>query len=92
MRETFTTRDVLDRKALTIDVTYLNGPFRHFDGQWRFEPAGKGQSIVHFTIDYELRSRLMAALAGPVIERSFRDFVAAFEARADEVYGRAASA
>ena len=92
MRETFTTRDVLDRKGLIIDVAYLNGPFRHFDGQWRFEPAGKGQSVVHFTIDYALRSRLMAAIAGPVIEHSFRDFIAAFEARADKVYGRKASA
>ncbi len=92
VRETFTTRDVLDREALTIDVTYLDGPFRRFESQWRFEPLGNGQSVVHFTVDYELRSRLTAALAGPVIERSFHDFIEAFEARADKVYGRKASA
>jgi coenzyme Q-binding protein COQ10 len=92
MRETFTTRDVLDRDALVIDVAYLDGPFRRFNSQWRFEPGGDDQSIVHFTVDYELRSRVMAAVAGPVIERSFHDFIEAFEARADKVHGRKASA
>ena len=89
-RETFTTRDVLDRERLTIDVTYLDGPFRHFDSRWQFEPVDEDSSVVRFAVDYEIRSRVLAALAGPVIERSFRKFAEAFEARADDVYARAA--
>jgi coenzyme Q-binding protein COQ10 len=89
MHETFTTRDVFDRDALTIDVTYLDGPFRHFDSRWRFEPVGADACIVHFDVDYELRSRLLAGLLGGVVERSFDAVVAAFQARADTLFARA---
>ncbi|MCR4283128.1 MAG: SRPBCC family protein [Bauldia sp.] len=93
VRETFTTRDVLDREALTIDVSYLNGPFRHFDSRWTFVPEGPGACLVRFEIDYEFRSRILAAVMGAAFDAMFRKFVVAFEARADKVYGtRAATA
>jgi coenzyme Q-binding protein COQ10 len=92
MRETFTTRDVLDRKALTIDVTYLTGPFRHFDSRWTFVPNGKEACEVRFAIDYEFRSRLLAGMVGAVFERAFEKLADAFAARADKVYGREATA
>jgi len=84
--ETFTTRDVLDREGMTIDVAYLNGPFRHFEGRWRFESDGSDASLVRFAIDYEFRSRVLAGLIGPVVKHSFHQFVDAFVARADKLY------
>jgi coenzyme Q-binding protein COQ10 len=92
MRETFTTRDVLDREALTIEVTYLSGPFRHFDSRWAFVPEGKSACVVRFTIDYEFRSRLLAGMMGAVFDRAFHKFIEAFETRADAVYGRGVTA
>jgi len=92
MRETFTTRDVLDRKALTIDVTYLTGPFRHFDSRWTFLPEGEKACVVRFAIDYEFRSRLLAGMVGAVFERAFEKLADAFADRADKVHGRAATA
>src|SRR3989304_5828229 len=41
VRDTFTTRDVLDRDGLTIEVTYLTGPFRHFESRWTFVADGQ---------------------------------------------------
>ncbi len=86
-RETFTTRVALDRGAEKINVSYLTGPFRHLVAEWRFEADGREATRVHFTIDYEFRSRVLAALMGAVFDRAFRKFAEAFEARADAVYG-----
>jgi coenzyme Q-binding protein COQ10 len=44
--------------------------------------------VVTFSIDYEFRSRLLAALMGSMFDRAFRKFAEAFEAQADKVYAR----
>ena len=44
---------------------------------------------VEFFISYEFRSRTLAFLMGAVFDAAFRRFVAAFERRADVVFGRA---
>lgn len=88
-RETFTSRVVLDPAKLLIDVTYLDGPIRHLENRWRFQPLDAGHSEVIFYISYEFQNRALAAIMGAVFEQAFRRFAAAFEARADEVYGRA---
>ena len=85
-RETFTTRVTLDPPALTIDFGYLTGPFRRLSGRWQFEPQGPHDCVVHFSVDYEFRSRILALLMGAVFDRAFRRFTEAFEARADQIY------
>jgi len=92
MRETFTSRVSLDRDAMAITATYLDGPFQHLDNRWSFTPVGEAESIVRFSIDYEFRSRTLGALMGTVFDRAFRKFAEAFEARADKVYGLGAVA
>jgi len=87
VRESFTTRVVLDREALIIRAEYLDGPFRYLENVWRFEPEGRGDSLIHFAIDYEFRSSALGLLMGAVFDRAFRKFADAFEARADAVYG-----
>jgi coenzyme Q-binding protein COQ10 len=86
IRETFTSRVALDRPGLKISATYLDGPFRHLDNRWSFEPVSAQESVVRFSIDYEFKSRTLGALMGAVFERAFRKFAGAFEARADEIY------
>jgi coenzyme Q-binding protein COQ10 len=87
LRETFTSRVITDRNALTIQAEYLDGPFHHLDNIWRFEPVSDKECVVHFSIDYEFRSRALAAVMGVVFDSAFRRFTDAFEKRADEVYG-----
>jgi coenzyme Q-binding protein COQ10 len=86
-RETFSTRVTLARPALTIDFVYLTGPFRRMSGRWRFEGQGPHDCLVHFAVDYEFRSRILALLMGTVFDHAFRRFAEAFEARADQIYG-----
>ena len=88
VRETFTSRVVLDRAAQTIHVAYLDGPFEHLDNRWTFTPVGEGACDVGFSIDYAFKNRMLGALMGTMFDRAFRKFSEAFEKRADEIYGK----
>ncbi len=90
VRETFRSRVTLDRPKLQVLVEYLEGPFSHLENRWTFRPAGPNACEVEFFIDYEFRSRTLGLLMGAMFEAAFRRFAAAFERRADQVYGRGA--
>ena len=92
IHETFTTQVHLDRAARTILVEYLDGPFTFLENRWRFLPRGEGASEVEFYIAYSFRSRLFERLVGRLFARAVERYTAAFETRADEVYGRRAPA
>ena len=68
-------------------VEYVEGPFSHLENSWDFIDEVQG-SRVEFFIDYEFRSRILAALMGSMFDVAFRRFAQAFETRADVVYGR----
>jgi len=87
IRETFTSRVTLDRAKLTILVEYLEGPFRRMNNRWTFRPASASACDVEFFLIYEFRSRTLGLLMGSVFDAAFRRFAAAFERRADQVYG-----
>lgn len=89
LSETFTTQVLMKRNDLAIDVKYIEGPFSHLDNTWTFEETSKRSCRIHFMVDYELRSKMLAMAAGAVFELAFSRFVDAFENRADEVYGSA---
>jgi coenzyme Q-binding protein COQ10 len=88
VRETFRSRITLDKPKLQILVEYLQGPFSHMQNRWVFKPAGEDVCDVEFFIDYEFKSRALGMLMGAMFDATFRRFSAAFEARADRVYGR----
>ena len=82
VRETFTTRVVLDKPRLRILVEYINGPFSHLESIWTFrDEAETGRSLVSFFIDYEFRSRTLGVLMGSMFDAAFRKFSQAFEER-----------
>ena len=89
IRETFTSQVLLKPEDNVIDVKYLDGPFRYLDNRWTFKPVDDGSECdVEFFIDYQFKSRSLALLMGAMFETAFQRFAAAFEKRADEVYGR----
>lgn len=85
--ETFTTQVLMVPEELTIDVKYVDGPFKHLDNRWHFKTVSETSCEVSFFIDYELRSKVLAMAAGTVFEMAFGKFVSAFEAQADKDYG-----
>lgn len=92
IRERFTTKVTLDHANHTILVEYLDGPFAHLENRWRFLPEGGGTSEVDFYIAYSFRSRMFERLIGGLFAKAVRKYTHAFETRADEVYGRNATA
>jgi coenzyme Q-binding protein COQ10 len=89
LHETFTSRVTLDRPNLQILVEYLEGPFRRLNNRWNFRSVDDSICDVDFFIAYEFRRRAFGVLMGAVFDAAFRRFVAAFERRADQVYGTA---
>jgi coenzyme Q-binding protein COQ10 len=88
VKESFTSRVTLDRAKLQIRVEYLRGPFSNLENRWTFEPRGEGACDVTFYLAYEFKSRMLALLMGSMFDAAFRRFAAAFEKRADAIYGK----
>jgi coenzyme Q-binding protein COQ10 len=88
VRETFTSKVIVNRKALKIRADYLDGPFRSMENSWTFKPLENGGSETAFAIAYEFKSRTLALLMGAVFDRVFRAFAGAFEKRAEQIYGK----
>jgi coenzyme Q-binding protein COQ10 len=92
IRESFTSRIMLDPEAKQIRVNYIDGPFRYLENVWSFRPLGGRSCEVGFSLSYEFKSRMLQMVMGAVFDRAFRKFADAFEARADTVYGRSRDA
>jgi coenzyme Q-binding protein COQ10 len=78
----------LDRPNLKILVEYLQGPFSNLENRWSFEPISDSECDVGFFLSYEFKSRMLAMLMGTMFDAAFQRFAAAFEKRADQVYGK----
>ena len=86
IRETITSRVVLDRANLAVAADLVKGPFKKLENRWRFTEA-PGGCDVQFAIDYEFSSFMLQMLVGAVFDQAFRRCTEAFEKRAHEVYG-----
>jgi coenzyme Q-binding protein COQ10 len=90
LREKFTSR-VLKNRPQRIEVIYVDGPLRDLDNVWQFDPLPEGGCEVHFCVDFAFKNVMFQALAGQYFDRAFRKMVTAFEARAEELYGKRSS-
>jgi coenzyme Q-binding protein COQ10 len=90
LREKFTSKVLKDRPR-SIEVIYLDGPMKDLHNHWTFAPAEGGGCEIEFDVRFTFRNRLFEALAGQYFDRAFRKMVAAFEARAEELYGSSSS-
>jgi len=86
LNERFSTRVRRDAPARQVDVALLSGPFRRLENRWRFldDPAG---TRVEFDIDFEFKSRLLAALLAANFHHAVDKLIGCFEARAAKLYG-----
>lgn len=88
IREKFTSEVTLYRPAMRIDVTYRDGPFKYLNNHWIFNAQSDGGCEIDFFVDFEFRSRLLQKVIGLLFNEAVRRMVSAFEARADQLYGR----
>jgi len=95
IRETFTSRVVLDPAALEVHAgsvpEYPSGPFAFVENRWSFAETPGGCDVT-FSIRYEFKSTLMQMLVGSLFDRVFRRYAQAFVERAQTVYRRTGGA
>lgn len=90
LREKFTSRVHKDWPR-EIRVHYVDGPLRDLDNRWTFRPLEDGGCEIEFCVEFSFKNRMFEMLAGQYFDRAFRKMMAAFEARADELYGNSNS-
>lgn len=90
LREKFTSRVLLDRPG-RLEVIYIDGPMRDLDNVWHFHPLPDGGCEIDFHVEFVFKNKMFEMLAGQYFDRAFRKMVAAFEARANELYGSSSS-
>jgi ribosome-associated toxin RatA of RatAB toxin-antitoxin module len=74
----------------TIDMSLVDGPFRHLEGRWTFTQLGDSGSKVELNLDFEFSSSMIDMLFGPFFEEVCNSLVDAFTRRADDVFGKGA--
>ena len=84
-RERFGSRVTLKAEKFSIDVEYLDGPFKYLNNHWIFRDVDGGCEA-DFFVDFEFKSRVLQALIGVVFNEAMQRIVKAFEMRADELY------
>lgn len=85
LRHSFTTLNE-NRPGEAIQMRLVEGPFRRFDGQWRFAPLSPRACRIEFSLRYEFSSRALGKLLAPLFDGIADSMVEAFVRRADEVY------
>jgi coenzyme Q-binding protein COQ10 len=70
-----------------IETTGIEGPFRRLSSRWTFHPHSSGTEI-EFELEFEFRSLLLQQTVRLVFAEAVRRMVAAFEARAGQLYGK----
>jgi coenzyme Q-binding protein COQ10 len=90
LREKFTSRVIKDRPN-RLEVIYVDGPMKDLDNIWRFVPRTDGGCDLDFCVDFTFKNMMFEMLAGSYFDRAFHKMVAAFETRADELYGNKSS-
>ena len=84
-RERFGSRVTLNAEKFSIDVEYLDGPFKYLNNHWIFRDVDGGCEA-DFFVDFEFKSRVLQALIGVVFNEAMQRIVKAFEMRADDLY------
>ncbi len=72
------------RRPEWLQVRMVDGPFRHFQADWRLTPLGGLGCRISFELSYEISNSLLDKVAATAVDRVSRAMVDAFVKRADE--------
>ncbi len=82
----FTTRN-FNLPPSRIDMSYLDGPFREFNGCWRFHALGADACKIEFSLDYRMNAGVIGGALAPIFAQIASSMVDAFVSRAEQIYG-----
>lgn len=71
----------------SIEIKLVRGPFRTLNGRWRFAALAGDACRIEFRMEYEISSKLIERVIGPVFNYIANSLVDAFVRRAEALYG-----
>ena len=77
---------LLDRKKLSIDVSFIRGPFKSLTNRWKFKELNDNTCEIDFFIDFELNIGFFNILISRFFNQAFNKMVSSFEKRANQIY------
>jgi coenzyme Q-binding protein COQ10 len=86
LTQSYTSRVVADRNAMTISAKAVDGPFSYLDSKWSFEGEGEG-TRVRFDIDFKISNPVIALAAEPAFAAKQDEIIDAFVEEAERRYG-----
>ncbi len=89
-REKFGSR-VTAKRPDHVHVEYLSGPMKYLSNHWKFRALDDGSCEIDFYVDFEFKNPMFQKLMGLFFNEAVKRMVAAFEDRANALYGHAAS-
>ncbi len=82
----FTTKNELV-STHQINMTLVDGPFKHLSGSWIFTPLDTNACKVELNLTFEFSSKMIELAFGKVFNHVTSNMVTAFTQRAKQVYG-----
>jgi ribosome-associated toxin RatA of RatAB toxin-antitoxin module len=86
VKQYFHTKNI-QKSPTNIDMTFVSGPFKKFEGRWIFTPLADDACKIEFSLRYEFSNFVLDKLIGPVFSVIANTFVNCFVKRADDLYG-----
>jgi len=77
---------LLDRINLSIDVSFIHGPFKYLNNRWNFKVLDDNTCEIDFFIDFELNVGFFNILISRFFNQAFNKMVSSFEKRANQIY------
>ena len=71
-----------NRPGESIDMHLVSGPFRKFEGRWRFVALAPDACRIEFSLQYEFSGRVLGKVLSPLFDGMADSMVEAFVRRA----------
>ena len=86
LNKSFTTLNRMQKNKL-IEMSLVDGPFKHLHGFWRFDELKQWACRVVLDLDFEFSNKLVSLAIGPIFNQVANTLVDSFVTRAKQVYG-----
>ena len=90
IRERFSSKVHLERPD-HIYIEYLRGPMKQLKNHWKFIREPDGSCTIDFSVEFEFENGVLQGIAQLFFNEVIKRMVSAFEKRANDIYGQAAS-
>lgn len=87
VNKTFTTLNRMQPGKM-IEMSLVDGPFKHLHGFWRFDELSPGACKVSLDLNFEFSNKLVGMAIGPVFNQVANTLVDSFVEQARTVYGK----